>query len=118
VLTMLMGVGGGFILVPAMLYILGMSANVVVGTSLFNIVFVTILTTLTHALTTQAVDMVLVFFLLIGSVTGAQMGTQFAGRLRPEVLRMTLAALVLLIAFRMLFGLGVRPDEIFTVSPL
>lgn len=117
-LTMLMGVGGGFILVPAMLYILGMSANVVVGTSLFNIVFVTILTTLMHALTTQAVDMVLVFFLLIGSVTGAQMGTQFAGRVRPEVLRMALAAIVLLIAFRMLFGLGVRPDEVFTVSPL
>ena len=117
-LTMLMGVGGGFILVPAMLYILGMSANVVVGTSLFNIVFVTILTTMMHALTTQAVDMVLVLFLLIGSVTGAQMGTQFAGRLRPEVLRLALAAIVLLIAFRMLFGLGVRPDEIFTVSPL
>ena len=117
-LTMLMGVGGGFILVPAMLYILGMGANVVVGTSLFNIVFVTILTTMMHALTTQAVDMVLVLFLLIGSVTGAQMGTQFAGRVRPEVLRLALAAIVLLIAFRMLFGLGVRPDEIFTVSPL
>lgn len=117
-LTMLMGVGGGFILVPAMLYILGMSANVVVGTSLFNIVFVTIVTTMMHALTTQAVDMVLVLFLLIGSVTGAQMGTQFAGKLRPEVLRLSLAAIVLLIAFRMLFGLGVRPDEVFTVSPL
>lgn len=117
-LTMLMGVGGGFVLVPAMLYILGMSANVVVGTSLFNIVFVTILTTMMHALTTQAVDMVLVLFLLIGSVTGAQMGTQFAGRVRPEVLRLALAAIVLVIAFRMLFGLGVRPDEIFTVSPL
>jgi uncharacterized protein len=118
ILTMLMGVGGGFILVPAMLYVLGMSANVVVGTSLFNIVFVTILTTVMHALTTQAVDMVLVFFLLIGSVTGAQMGTQFAGRVRPEVLRLVLATIVLLIAFRMLFGLGVRPDEVFTVSPL
>ena len=117
-LTMLMGVGGGFILVPAMLYILGMSAKVVVGTSLFNIVFVTILTTLMHALTTQAVDMVLVLFLLIGSVTGAQMGTQFAGRARPEVLRLVLATIVLAIAFRMLFGLGVRPDEVFTVSPL
>lgn len=117
-LTMLMGVGGGFILVPAMLYILGMSANVVVGTSLFNIVFVTILTTLMHALTTQAVDMVLVLFLLIGSVTGAQMGTQFAGRARPEILRMALAVIVLAIAFRMLFGLGVRPDEVFTVYPL
>jgi uncharacterized membrane protein YfcA len=117
-LTMLMGVGGGFILVPAMLYILGMSANVVVGTSLFNIVFVTILTTMMHALTTHAVDMVLVLFLLIGSVTGAQMGTQFAGKARPEVLRLILAAIVLAIAFVMLFQLGVRPNEIFTVSPL
>lgn len=117
-LTMLMGVGGGFILVPAMLYILGMSANVVVGTSLFNIVFTTILATMMHALTTQAVDMVLVLFLLIGSVTGAQLGTQVAGRVRPEVLRMVLALLVLAIAFRMLFWLGVRPDEIFAVSPL
>jgi len=71
VLTMLMGVGGGFILVPAMLYILGMSANVVVGTSLFNILFVTMATTMMHALTTQAVDIVLAAFLLIGSVTGA-----------------------------------------------
>ncbi|WP_133364767.1 sulfite exporter TauE/SafE family protein [Qipengyuania sediminis] len=117
-LTMLMGVGGGFILVPAMLYLLGMSAKVVVGTSLFNIVFVTILTTMMHALTTHAVDMVLVLFLLIGSVTGAQMGSNLAGRVRPEMLRLALATLVLLIAFRMLFGLGVRPDEIFTVSPL
>ncbi|WP_375289579.1 sulfite exporter TauE/SafE family protein [Qipengyuania sp.] len=117
-LTMLMGVGGGFILVPAMLYILGMSANVVVGTSLFNIVFVTILTTMMHALTTHAVDMVLVLFLLIGSVTGAQMGTQFAGRWRPEALRLVLAVIVLAIAFVMLFQLGVRPAEIFTITPL
>ena len=117
-LTMLMGVGGGFILVPAMLYILGMSANVVVGTSLFNIVFVTILSTLMHALTTQAVDMVLVLFLLIGSVTGAQMGTQFGGKARPEVLRLVLAVIVLTIAFILLFGLGVRPSEIYTISPL
>ena len=62
--------------------------------------------------------MILVLFLLLGSVTGAQMGTTFAGRVRPEVLRLALAGLVLLIAFRMLFGLGIRPDEIFTVSPL
>ena len=68
ILTMLMGVGGGFILVPAMLYILGMSANVVVGTSLFNILFVTIVTTMMHSLTTKAVDIVLVGLLLIGSV--------------------------------------------------
>ncbi len=117
-LTMLMGVGGGFILVPAMLYILGMSANVVVGTSLFNILFVTMVTTMMHALTTHAVDIVLVVLLLIGSVTGAQLGTQLAQKFKAEYLRLALAAIVLAIALRMFFGLMVRPDEIFTVVPL
>ena len=118
ILTMLMGVGGGFILVPAMLYILGMSAGVVVGTSLFNILFVTMVTTMMHALTTKAVDIVLAALLLLGSVSGAQIGTQLAQKARPEALRLVLAAIVLLVALRMLFGLGVRPDEIYTVSPL
>lgn len=118
ILTMLMGVGGGFILVPAMLYILGMSAGVVVGTSLFNILFVTITTTMMHALTTRAVDVVLAALLLIGSVTGAQYGTQLAQRLKPDLLRMVLAVIVLLVALRMLWGLGVRPDEIYTVTGL
>lgn len=118
ILTMLMGVGGGFLLVPAMLYILGMSANVVVGTSLFQILFVTMLTTMTHALTTKAVDLVLAALLLLGSVLGAQFGTQIALKARPELLRLALATLVLLIALRMLYGLGVQPDEIYTVVPL
>ncbi|MXO74658.1 TSUP family transporter [Altererythrobacter aerius] len=118
ILTMLMGVGGGFILVPAMLYILGMSAGVVVGTSLFNILFVTMVTTMTHALTTKAVDLVLAALLLLGSVSGAQIGSQLAQKAKPEALRLILAAIVLLIALRMLFGLGVRPDEIYTVSRL
>jgi uncharacterized membrane protein YfcA len=118
VLTMLMGVGGGFLLVPAMLYILGMSGNVVVGTSLFQILFVTMVTTMTHALTTRAVDLVLAGLLLLGSVLGAQFGTQIALKARPEYLRLALAALVLVIALRMLYGLGVQPDEIYTVTPL
>ncbi|TRD10797.1 sulfite exporter TauE/SafE family protein [Erythrobacter insulae] len=118
ILTMLMGVGGGFLLVPAMLYLLGMSGNVVVGTSLFQILFVTMVTTMTHALTTKAVDIVLAGLLLLGSVLGAQFGTQVAMKARPEVLRLVLAAIVLLVALRMLYGLGVQPDEIYTVSPL
>jgi len=118
VLTMLMGVGGGFILVPAMLYILGMSGNVVVGTSLFQILFVTMVTTMTHALTTKAVDIILAGLLLLGSVMGAQFGTQIAMKARPEILRFVLAAIVILVALRMLYGLGVQPDEIYTVSPL
>ncbi|MFL0670389.1 MAG: sulfite exporter TauE/SafE family protein [Erythrobacter sp.] len=118
VLTMLMGVGGGFLLVPAMLYILGMSGNVVVGTSLFQILFVTMATTMTHALTTRAVDIVLAGLLLTGSVLGAQLGSQIALKARPDLLRVALAVLVLLIALRMLYGLGVRPDEIYTVGSL
>jgi uncharacterized membrane protein YfcA len=118
ILTMLMGVGGGFILVPAMLYILGMSANVVVGTSLFQILFVTMATTMMHALTTHAVDIVLASLLLLGSVTGAQVGAQFAQKASPVKLRLILAVIVLLVAGRMALGLGYRPDEIYTVAPL
>jgi hypothetical protein len=118
ILTMLMGIGGGFVLVPAMLYILGMSANVVVGTSLYQILFVTMATTMMHAMTTKAIDIVLSVLLLVGSVTGAQIGAHFAQKSRPEYLRLALAILVLLVAMRLALGLTFRPDEIFTVSPL
>lgn len=116
ILTMLMGIGGGFVLVPAMLYILGMSANVVVGTSLFQILFVTMATTMMHSLTTKAVDIVLAVLLLIGSVSGAQIGAQLAQKLPAERLRFILAAIVLVVAARMALGLGWRPDEIYTVT--
>lgn len=116
VLTMLLGVGGGFIMIPAMLYLLGMGTQVVVGTSLFQILFVTIATTMVHAMTTRAVDIVLAALLLIGSVTGAQFGARFAQRMRPEYLRLALAGIVLLVALRMALGLGFRPDEIYTVQ--
>ena len=118
VLTMLMGVGGGFILVPAMLYILGVSARVVVGTSLFNILFTTMMTTMIHALTTKAVDLVLAGLLLVGSVLGAQFGTRIASFAKPDLLRLMLAAVVLLVALRMALGLGYQPDEIYSVTPL
>ncbi|MFN3515653.1 MAG: sulfite exporter TauE/SafE family protein [Novosphingobium sp.] len=117
ILTMLMGIGGGFVLVPAMLYILGMSANVVVGTSLFQILFVTMATTMMHALTTRAIDIVLAALLLIGSVSGAQIGSQLAEKIPAEKLRFVLAAIVLFVALRMAIGLGWRPDEIYTVTP-
>jgi uncharacterized membrane protein YfcA len=118
ILTMLLGVGGGFIMVPAMLYLLGMGAQVVVGTSLFQILFVTIASTMMHSMTTRAVDIVLASLLLIGSVTGAQLGAKFAQRMRPEYLRLALATMVLLVAIRMALGLGFQPDEIYTVQPL
>jgi uncharacterized membrane protein YfcA len=118
IVTMLMGIGGGFILVPAMLYILGMSANVVVGTSLFQILFVTMATTMMHALTTKAVDVVLAVLLLLGSVSGAQVGAYYAKSASPVKLRLLLAVIVLFVAFRMALGLGWRPEEIYSVSPL
>jgi uncharacterized membrane protein YfcA len=117
VLTVLLGVGGGFVLVPAMIYLLGMSTRVVVGTSLFQILFVTAVTTLVHAVTTKAVDIVLAALLLVGSVVGAQLGARLAQRLKPDYLRFLLAALVLIIAIRLAIGLGWRPDEIYTVQP-
>ncbi len=117
ILTMLMGIGGGFVLVPAMLYILGMSAAVVVGTSLFQILFVTMMTTMMHAMTTRAVDVVLAVLLLIGSVSGAQIGAQLAQKIPAERLRFGLATIVLLVAMRMALELGWAPDEIYTVTP-
>lgn len=116
ILTMLLGVGGGFILVPAMLYLLGMGTQVVVGTSLFQILFVTAAATMVHATTTKAVDIVLAVLLLLGSVTGAQLGARFAQKVKPEYLRLALAIMVLLVAARMLLGLAWRPDELYTVE--
>ena len=117
-LTVLLGVGGGFIVVPAMIYLLGMSTTVVVGTSLMQILAVTAATTLIHATTTKSVDIVLAVLLLLGSVIGAQFGARFAQKAKPELLRLFLAIIVLAVAFRMGLGLGWRPSEIYTVEPL
>jgi hypothetical protein len=117
-LTVLLGVGGGFVMVPAMIYLLGMSAQVVVGTSLLQILFVTAATTLVHATTTQSVDIVLAVLLLLGSVVGAQYGARFAQKMKPELLRMFLAIVVLAVAFRMALQLGWRPPEIYSVQLL
>jgi uncharacterized membrane protein YfcA len=115
-LTVLLGVGGGFIMIPAMIYLLGMSAQVVVGTSLLQILFVTAATTLIHATTTRSVDIVLAVLLLLGSVVGAQYGARFAQKMRPELLRLGLAIIVLLVALRMGLELTWRPSEIYTVQ--
>ena len=116
ILTMLLGIGGGFILVPAMIYLLGMATQVVVGTSLFQTLFVTAMATMVHATTTKAVDLVLAALLLLGSVTGAQLGARFATRAKPEYLRLALAVIVLLVAGRIALGLGWRPDEIYSIE--
>jgi hypothetical protein len=118
ILTVLLGVGGGFIMVPAMIYLLGMSAQVVVGTSLLQILAVTAATTMIHATTTRSVDIVLAVLLLIGSVIGAQYGARFAQKMKPELLRLFLAIVVLAVALRMGLQLTWRPPEIFTVQLL
>jgi uncharacterized membrane protein YfcA len=116
ILTILLGIGGGFVLVPAMIYLLGMATAVVVGTSLFQILFVTAAATMVHATTTHAVDIVLAGLLLVGSVAGAQVGARFASRARPEYLRLALALMVLVVAFRIGLGLVRRPDELYTIE--
>jgi uncharacterized protein len=115
-LTVIMGIGGGFIMVPAMIYLLGMSASAVVGTSLFQIIFVTAATTLLHATSSKSVDIVLALLLLVGGVAGAQFGVRAAQRLKPEKLRLALALLVLAVALGLLFGLTVRPQSLFTLD--
>ncbi|MEA3014814.1 MAG: uncharacterized protein QOD42_3359 [Sphingomonadales bacterium] len=114
-LTVLLGVGGGFIMVPAMIYLLGMAARVVIGTSLVMILVVSAATTLVHAMTTQSVDIVLAGLLLIGGVIGAQYGARLTTRLKPDLLRLGLAVIILSVALRMAVGLAWRPDEIYTV---
>ena len=117
-LTVLLGVGGGFILVPAMIYILGMAARVVVGTSLIMILAVSAVTTLVHSMTTHAVDIVLAGLLLLGGVVGAQYGAVLATRIKPDLLRLGLATVILLVALRMALGLAWHPDEIYTIEYL
>jgi uncharacterized protein len=116
ILTILLGIGGGFILVPAMIYLLGMATGAVVGTSLFQTLFVTAAATMVHATTTRAVDIVLAGLLLVGSVTGAQLGARFASRVRPEWLRLALGLIVLAVGLRIFLGLVWRPEEIFSVA--
>src|SRR5215207_9961097 len=115
ILTVFLGIGGGFILIPAMIYLLGMPARVVVGTSLLMVLAVSAGTTMIHALTTEAVDIVLAVLLLVGGVIGAQYGALLALRTKPDLLRLALAVIIHLVALRMLLGLAWRPDEIFSV---
>lgn len=116
ILAAVMGVGGGFIMIPAMIYILGMPTKVVIGTSLFQIIFVTGFTTLLHATTNYTVDMALAVLLLIGGVFGAQFGTTIGLKLKAEQLRILLAMLVLLVCGKLALDLLLQPDELFSLS--
>ena len=115
-LASIMGVGGGFIMVPAMIYILGMPTKVVVGTSLFQIIFVTGVTTFLHASKNFSVDIILASLLLIGGVIGAQIGTRLGLKLQAEQLRVLLAILVLSMCFKITLELFISPQEIYTLS--
>lgn len=116
VLSAIMGVGGGFIMVPAMIYLLGMPTKVVVGTSLFQIIFVTAFTTMLHATTNYTVDVVLAVLLLIGGVVGAQIGTVIGARMPAEQLRVLLAALVLVVCGKLALDLLLEPSELFSLG--
>jgi uncharacterized membrane protein YfcA len=118
VLTVLLGIGGGFILVPAMIYLLGMAARVVIGTSLVMILAVSAVTTMVHSLTTRAVDIVLAALLLAGGVIGAQIGAVMTLRIKPDLLRLALSVIILIVALRMFLGLFWHPDEIYSIEYL
>ena len=116
ILAAIMGVGGGFVMVPAMIYLLGMPTKVVVGTSLFQIIFVTAFTTMLHATTNYTVDMVLAVLLLVGGVIGAQFGTIFGAKLKAEQLRILLALIVLLVCGKLAIDLIAQHSDLFSLD--
>ena len=116
ILSATMGIGGSFILIPAMIYFLGMPTSKVIGTSLFQIIFITAFVTLLHATSTFAVDAVLAFSLILSSVIGAQLGVMFTNKFRGEELRALLAIIVLTVAFKIGTDLLIQPTDIFSIS--
>ena len=116
ILSATMGIGGSFILIPAMIYFLGMPTSKVIGTSLFQIIFITAFVTLLHATSTFAVDAVLAFSLILSSVIGAQLGVIFTNKFRGEELRALLAIIVLAVAFKIGTDLLIQPTDIFSIS--
>tara|TARA_B100000809_G_scaffold75176_1_gene72905 strand:+ start:440 stop:1354 length:915 start_codon:yes stop_codon:yes gene_type:complete len=116
ILSSIMGVGGGFILIPAMIYILGMPTQVVIGTSLLQIVFVTTVSTIMHSYINQTVDVVLSSLLLIGAVIGAQIGTRTMVLLRGEQIRFLLAVIIIIVAIVLIGEILVTPEEAFIIE--
>jgi len=118
VLSAIMGVGGGFIMVPAMIYLLGMPTSLAIGTSLFQIIFVTANVTFLQALTVQTVDILLAVLLLTGAVIGAQFGSKYSVRMKGEQLRALLALLVLGVCVKMIFDLTATPSDLYSIALL
>ena len=115
-LAAIMGVGGGFIMVPAMIYLLGMPTSMVAGTSLFQILFVVSTVTLLQSAANQTVDVILALLLLAGSVVGVQVGTRLGARLPSEQFRVLLAGLVLAVCLKLLFDLVTTPEDLFSIQ--
>ena len=112
----MLGIGGGFVMVPAMIYLIGMPTAVVVGTSLFQICFVAAITGFLQAYANHSVDILLALLLIAGGVVGTQFGTRFAGRLKAEQTRALLALLVLLVCGKLAWDLVVPPRDLFSLS--
>jgi uncharacterized membrane protein YfcA len=117
-LTAFLGVGGGFIMVPAMIYLLRMPTNIVIGTSTFQIIFVTAAVTMLHASFNHSLDVVLALMLAAGGVMGGQFGVRAGQKLRGEQLRALLALLVLAVAARLFFDLVLKPEDLYTITPV
>ena len=117
-LSAMMGVGGGFIMIPAMVYILGMSTNVVVGTSLFQIIFVTANSTFFQSYLNQTVDIVLASLMIVGGVIGAQIGARLGSKLKAEYLRGILAVLVLIVCAKIFTDMTIEPENLFSLDAL
>ena len=118
ILAALMGTGGGFIIVPAMIYLLGMPTSLVVGTSLFQIIFVASNTTILQASQNQTVDIILAFLLLLGSVIGVQIGSKFSNFLKGEHLRFFLSIIILMVGFMLLIDLITTPSDLYSIVVL
>ncbi|ATP12700.1 UPF0721 transmembrane protein [Bartonella henselae] len=115
-LSSVMGIGGGFFMIPALIYLLRVPTSVVIGTSLFQITFVSSFTTVLQSVTNQSVDIVLAFLLMLGGSIGAQYGTRAGRKLKAEQLRLALACLVLIVCMRLAFQLFIRPDNLFSLD--
>jgi len=116
VMASLLGVSGGFFLIPAMIYLLGMPTSLVIGTSLFQTIFISANVTILQAISTKTVDVVLAVILICGSVFGAQVGTRLGGKLPAEHLRAILAAIVLALSAKIALGLFTPPSNVYSVS--
>ena len=116
ILSAMMGVGGGFILIPAMVYLLGMSTNVVVGTSLFQIIFVTANSTFFQSYLNQTVDIVLAALMIFGGVIGAQIGAKLGSSFKAEYLRGALGFIVLTVCLKIFLDLSLTPNDFFSLS--